>query len=121
MAFKDTRTPVATVFENLEAGLTVEEVMEEFSVTREQIPLVRSCGAAFRGREQLENEFAALGSRGILTGGASSQQETQGKHFFTASWRDFMPRRRAPPWSINKRHPMNLTTDNILFTAYSDD
>jgi uncharacterized protein (DUF433 family) len=35
--FKDTRMPVATVFENLEAGLTVEEVMEEFSVTREQI------------------------------------------------------------------------------------
>jgi uncharacterized protein (DUF433 family) len=28
--FKDTRMPVATVFENLEAGLTVEEVMEEF-------------------------------------------------------------------------------------------
>ena len=35
--FKDTRMPVATVFQNLEAGLTVEEVMEEFSVTREQI------------------------------------------------------------------------------------
>jgi len=35
--FKDTRLPVATVFENLEAGLTVEEVMEEFAVTREQI------------------------------------------------------------------------------------
>jgi uncharacterized protein (DUF433 family) len=35
--FKDTRMPVATVFENLEAVLTVEEVMEEFSVTREQI------------------------------------------------------------------------------------
>ena len=35
--FKNTRMPVATVFENLEAGLTVEEVMEEFSVTREQI------------------------------------------------------------------------------------
>jgi uncharacterized protein (DUF433 family) len=32
--------PVATVFENLEAGLTVEEVMEEFSVTREQISTV---------------------------------------------------------------------------------
>jgi uncharacterized protein (DUF433 family) len=32
--------PVATVFENLEAGLTVEEVMEEFSVTREQINAV---------------------------------------------------------------------------------
>ena len=37
---KDTRMPVATVFENLEAGLTVEEVMEEFSVTREQINAV---------------------------------------------------------------------------------
>lgn len=35
--FKDTRMPVATVFENLEAGLTVEEVMDEFGVTREQI------------------------------------------------------------------------------------
>ncbi|MBV8904136.1 MAG: DUF433 domain-containing protein, partial [Acidobacteriia bacterium] len=32
--------PVATVFENLEAGLSVEEVMEEFSVTREQINAV---------------------------------------------------------------------------------
>ena len=38
--FKDTRMPVSTVFENLEAGLTVEEVMEEFAVTREQIKAV---------------------------------------------------------------------------------
>jgi len=38
--FKDTRMPVATVFENLEAGLTVEEVIEEFGVTREQINAV---------------------------------------------------------------------------------
>jgi uncharacterized protein (DUF433 family) len=38
--FKDTRMPVATVFENLEAGLTVEEVMEEFDVTREQLNAV---------------------------------------------------------------------------------
>jgi len=38
--FKDTRMPVATVFENLEAGLSVEEVTEEFSVTREQINAV---------------------------------------------------------------------------------
>jgi uncharacterized protein (DUF433 family) len=38
--FKDTRMPVETVFENLAAGLTVEEVMEEFSVTREQINAV---------------------------------------------------------------------------------
>lgn len=38
--FKGTRMPVAAVFENLEAGLTVEEVMEEFGVTREQISAV---------------------------------------------------------------------------------
>ncbi|MBS1833054.1 MAG: DUF433 domain-containing protein [Acidobacteria bacterium] len=38
--FKDTRMPVATVFENLEAGLTIEEVMEEFAITREQINAV---------------------------------------------------------------------------------
>jgi len=38
--FKGTRMQVATVFENLEAGLTVEEVMEEFGVTREQVNAV---------------------------------------------------------------------------------
>ena len=38
--FKGTRMPVATVFENLEAGLTVDEVIEEFAVTREQINAV---------------------------------------------------------------------------------
>jgi uncharacterized protein (DUF433 family) len=38
--FKDTRMPVSTVFENLEAGLTVEEVMDEFDVTREQVNAV---------------------------------------------------------------------------------
>ena len=38
--FKDTRMPVATVLENLEAGVSVEEVMDEFSVTREQIKAV---------------------------------------------------------------------------------
>ncbi len=34
--FKGTRLPVATVVENLE-DLSVEEVMEQFDVTREQI------------------------------------------------------------------------------------
>lgn len=38
--FKGTRMPVSTVFENLEAGLTVDEVMEECGVTREQINAV---------------------------------------------------------------------------------
>jgi uncharacterized protein (DUF433 family) len=37
--FKDTRLPVATVIENLE-DLSIEEVMEQFDVTREQINAV---------------------------------------------------------------------------------
>lgn len=38
--FRDTRMPVATVFENLEAGSSIEEIVEEFYVTREQIEAV---------------------------------------------------------------------------------
>jgi uncharacterized protein (DUF433 family) len=34
---KGTRTPVQVVFENLEAGMSIEEVIEQFPVTREQI------------------------------------------------------------------------------------
>jgi uncharacterized protein (DUF433 family) len=37
--FRDTRLPVATIIENLE-DLSVEEVMEQFDVTREQINAV---------------------------------------------------------------------------------
>ena len=37
--FKGTRLPVATVIENLE-DLSVEEVMEQFDVTREQVTAV---------------------------------------------------------------------------------
>ncbi len=37
--FRGTRMPVATVFENLE-DMSVEEVMEQFDVTREQIEAV---------------------------------------------------------------------------------
>ena len=32
--------PVATVFENLEAGSSIEEIIEQFHVTREQIQAV---------------------------------------------------------------------------------
>lgn len=38
--FKDTRMPVSIVFENLEAGATVDEIMEWFHLTREQITAV---------------------------------------------------------------------------------
>ncbi len=38
--FKNTRMPVSTVFENLESGASIEEIMEWFDVTREQIVAV---------------------------------------------------------------------------------
>ena len=38
--FRGTRLPVATIFDNLEDGLTIEEIMEQFDVTREQVTAV---------------------------------------------------------------------------------
>ncbi len=38
--FKGTRTPVAIIFENLEDGMTIDEVLEQFPVTREQVRAV---------------------------------------------------------------------------------
>ena len=38
--FRGTRMPVATVFENLEAGSSIEEIVEQFHVTRQQIQAV---------------------------------------------------------------------------------
>jgi uncharacterized protein (DUF433 family) len=34
---RGTRTPVKVLFENLESGMSIEAVMEQFPVTREQI------------------------------------------------------------------------------------
>src|ERR1700730_4152909 len=38
--FRDTRMPVSIVFENLESGASIEEIMEWLDVTREQIQAV---------------------------------------------------------------------------------
>jgi uncharacterized protein (DUF433 family) len=38
--FKGTRTPVAIVFENLEDGMTIDEMLEQFPITREQVRTV---------------------------------------------------------------------------------
>ena len=37
---RDTRMPVAVIFENLEYGSSIEEIMENYDVTREQIQAV---------------------------------------------------------------------------------
>ena len=38
--FRDTRMPVSIVFENLESGASIEEIMEWFHLPREQIVAV---------------------------------------------------------------------------------
>ncbi len=45
--FKGTRTPVATVFENLQ-DMSVDELIEEFGVTREQVQAVLEFAAHSR-------------------------------------------------------------------------
>ena len=35
--FRGTRTPVAVIFENLEDGMTIDEVMAQFPVSRDQV------------------------------------------------------------------------------------
>ena len=37
---RGTRMPVSIIFENLEAGLTVDEVMEQFDVTKDEVNAV---------------------------------------------------------------------------------
>ena len=38
--FRGTRMPVAAIFENLEDGMSIEEIMQQFDVTREQVSAV---------------------------------------------------------------------------------
>ena len=35
--FRNTRMPVSAIFENLEAGATIDEIVEQFDISREQI------------------------------------------------------------------------------------
>jgi uncharacterized protein (DUF433 family) len=35
--FRDTRLPVSTVFENLEAGATIDEITEWFDISKEKV------------------------------------------------------------------------------------
>jgi uncharacterized protein (DUF433 family) len=43
--FRGTRMPVATVFENLEARATIEDIMEWFDLPREQITTILDVAA----------------------------------------------------------------------------
>lgn len=38
--FRNTRMPVSAVFENLEAGVSIDDIVAQFDVTREQVNAV---------------------------------------------------------------------------------
>ena len=38
--FRNTRMPVSAVFENLEVGADIDEIIEQFDITREQVKTV---------------------------------------------------------------------------------
>ena len=54
--FKGTRMPVSLVFENLEAGATIEEIMDWFHLTRDQIVDVLEFAARSLDRPPTEQQ-----------------------------------------------------------------
>ena len=38
--FRDSRTPVKLIFENLEDGMTIDEIVEQYPVSRDEIKAV---------------------------------------------------------------------------------
>lgn len=48
---KGARPPVVVVFENLEDGMTIDEMMEQFSVSREQVKVVLEFAAGASTRQ----------------------------------------------------------------------
>jgi len=61
--FKDTRMPVSAVFENIEAGATVEEIMEWFHLSREQIVPVLQFAARSLESPPLHPSYATKEAR----------------------------------------------------------
>lgn len=64
--FRDTRMPVSTVFLNLEAGSTVDEIVEQFDVTREQINAVLEFAARSLEAAPIPVEPVLASGRSIL-------------------------------------------------------
>ena len=61
--FKGTRMPVSLVFENLEAGATIEEIMDWFHLTRDQIVDVLEFAARSLDRPPTEQQSGASAVR----------------------------------------------------------
>ena len=51
--FRDTRMPVSAVFENLEAGASISDIIEQFEITQEQINAVLEHFHVYRNRREI--------------------------------------------------------------------
>jgi uncharacterized protein (DUF433 family) len=49
--FRNSRTPVKLIFENLEDGLTIDEIIEQYPVSRDEIKAVLGFAAQSLDRE----------------------------------------------------------------------
>lgn len=58
--FRNTRMPVSSIFENLECGSSIEEIIDQYDVTREQILTVLEFAA-----RSLDAPPVASGASGI--------------------------------------------------------
>lgn len=56
--FRDTRMPVSAVFENLEAGATVDEIVEWFDIEKERVIEVLEFAARSASAQQAPLETA---------------------------------------------------------------
>lgn len=63
--FRDTRMPASAGFENLAAGATIEEIMDWFHVTREQIAAVLEFAARSLDEPSVERPAPAVDAHSI--------------------------------------------------------
>jgi len=63
--FRNTRMPVSAVFDNLEAGASIDEIVEQFDITREQINAVLEFAARSLDAPPLAPSAAAADAHSV--------------------------------------------------------
>ena len=63
--FRDTRMPVSAVFENLEAGASIDDIIEQFDVTREQVNAVLEFAARSLDAPPLAPDNSPVNARSV--------------------------------------------------------
>ena len=58
---RDTRMPISVIFENLEYGASIDEIIENYHVSREQIQAVLEFAARSGAPPSIPSEAACIG------------------------------------------------------------